>query len=499
MSDQERAPIWEAMLEYRKRRMNRFHVPGHKGGEGLDDDAEVRELLQGVYGVDLTEIPGLDDLHQPEGVIAEAEQLAAECYGAQRTHFLIGGSTSGNLALILSLCKPGDLLLVQRDAHKSVVNGLMLAGARAVFLQPRIDPVSRLPGGLTLDTVEEALRLYPEAVGLLLTDPNYYGRGVDLRPIVQAAHARAVPVVVDAAHGAHYGFHPALPGGALQAGADAVVHSTHKMLTAMTMGAMLHMQGGLINQTAVARALRTIQSSSPSYPIMASLDLARRQLALRGTRLLGESVQVAMQAAEQLGSFKWLALHHTREPYSTQDPLKLVFADRTGTLSGFELMDELAQCGCVAEMADPEYVVLALGMSTSEAEMHDLRNALESVADKYQLNERMINSGSWLAAGESEAKVGAADGDATSGYSDPIAFQYHGESGESVAVHLDDAVGYTAAELIVPYPPGVPLLYPGERIYDSHVIRLQAWLEAGSRIHGLRGDGTLVVRAADKH
>src|SRR5690606_20963035 len=150
------------------------------------------------------------------------------------------------------------------------------------------------------------LRRHPEAVGLMLTDPNYYGRSTDLRQLVAAAHRRGVPVLVDAAHGAHFGFHPALPDSALASGADAVVHSTHKMLTAMTMGAMLHLQGGLLDKAAAARALRTLQSSSPSYPILASLDLARRQLALRGQQLLGGALAVSAGLRASLARMPWL-------------------------------------------------------------------------------------------------------------------------------------------------------------------------------------------------
>ena len=488
MNDQRRAPLWEALLEYREKQTARFHVPGHKGRAGLDPEAT--RLLAGVYSVDLTEITGMDDLHQPEGVIAEAEQLAAECYGADRTFFLVGGSTAGNLALILSTCKPGDLLLVQRNAHKSIINGLMLAGARAAFLSPPIDPQTGLPGGLRQADVELALDKYPQAVGLLLTDPNYYGIGADLRPIVEAAHRRDVPVLVDAAHGAHFGFHPKLPSSALAAGADGVVHSTHKMLTAMTMGAMLHVQGSRLDQAAVARALTTLQSSSPSYPIMSSLDLARRQLATSGASALGQAIQVADRLRDKLAALPWLRLVRPvpAEPGSgsaVQDPLKLAFSDRTATLTGFELAANLERHGCFAEMADPAYVTLTIGLSTSDCEADRLIEALLSISAEYALVKK-----------ELQAPTKNIDNVYQSNLSQPISFSYHAKISEHSLhqVKLDEAVHHTAHHQIVPYPPGVPLLYPGETITPETVGKLKEWLAAGSRIHGLRLDGTLTIR-----
>ncbi|MDT2239610.1 hypothetical protein P7H22_03385 [Paenibacillus larvae] len=171
---------------------------------------------------------------------------------------------------------------MQRNAHKSIIHGLMLAGVRAVFLIPQWDQESGIAAGVRLEDVSSALCTYPEAKGLLITNPNYFGMGQQLKPIADLMHAHGKPLLVDEAHGAHYGFHPELPPSALSSGADAVVQSTHKMLTAMTMGAMLHVQGSLIDRSEIKRQLTILQSSSPSYPILASLDLARRQMHIQG-------------------------------------------------------------------------------------------------------------------------------------------------------------------------------------------------------------------------
>ncbi|MEC0207287.1 aminotransferase class I/II-fold pyridoxal phosphate-dependent enzyme, partial [Paenibacillus lautus] len=278
-----RAPLAEALMGYRERGASSFHVPGHKNGRAYAGEGNATEMLREAMRIDVTEITGTDDLFHPEGVIQEAQELAADCFGAEESFFLVGGSTAGNLALILTVCRePGDILLVQRNVHKSVLNGLMLAGAQAVFLQPEMDKQSGLAVAPSEATLTAALEAYPEAKGAIITMPNYYGMGSDLRPLAKACHERGIPLLVDEAHGAHYGQHPQLPMNALSCGADGVVQSTHKMLAAMTMGAMLHVQGGLLDRSLLRQRLAMVQSSSPSYPLMASLDLARRLLHKQG-------------------------------------------------------------------------------------------------------------------------------------------------------------------------------------------------------------------------
>ncbi|MEC0200985.1 aminotransferase class I/II-fold pyridoxal phosphate-dependent enzyme, partial [Paenibacillus taichungensis] len=255
---------------------------GTDGSEADVDVVPVSAFLE-MMRLDVTEISGTDDLHHPEGVILEAQQLAADCFGAEESFFLVGGSTSGNLSLLLTVCnEPNSLVLVQRNVHKSIIHGLMLAGARAVFLEPWVDPTSGLAVMPSLETVQAAVQAHSEAKGVLVTLPNYYGMGTDLKPIAEVCHEAGMPLLVDEAHGAHYGQHPDLPASALSCGADGVVQSTHKMLSAFTMGAMLHVQGTRLNRSLLRQRLAMVQSSSPSYPVMASLDLARRLLHTQG-------------------------------------------------------------------------------------------------------------------------------------------------------------------------------------------------------------------------
>jgi arginine decarboxylase len=506
--DHMRAPLYDSMLEHRNLQSTSFHVPGHKAGIGLDSLAT--ETLGSVMSIDLTELTGLDDLHQPEGVIREAEQLAADCFGADHTFLLVGGSTVGNLAVILSMCQKGrnDLFIVQRNVHKSIIHGLMLAHAQAVFLTAQVDEVTGIATGVSLYDVEAALRQYPDAAGVILTNPNYYGMGVDVRAIVECAHTAGKPVLVDEAHGAHYGFHPDVPQSALSAGADGVVQSTHKMLTAMTMGAMLHLQGNRIDPQSVRRHLSIVQSSSPSYPILASLDLSRRQLQLQGRTLLGQALDAVKRLHQSMTQMPWFQLIGQKtsinvtpasQAYTTLDPLKITIGDRTGTLGGFELQHQLEQHRCYPEMADPHYVVLALSLVTREQDIDRLLLALRTITTEFQLDKQ-------------EPSFTTKHSFLYPPMSDPISFSLqpnhthtsHAQSLDTQSAHaveervyievsIMDAVGFVSLQAITPYPPGIPILYPGERVSVAVAEQLKIWVQSGARIHGLTENGNMRI------
>src|SRR5690606_155051 len=225
---------------------------------------------------DQTELSGLDDLHYPEGAIREAQELLADAYGAERSFFLVNGSTTGNLAMIHAVCKEGDRVLVQRNSHKSIFHAMELAKLRPVYLTPEWGEASQSAEGISLATVKEAIRQYPESTALILTYPNYYGMaGTEIKEIINYSHQFNIPVLVDEAHGAHLLAGGLFPQSALTYGADAVVQSAHKTLPAMTMGSFLHIRGERISINRISKYLRIFQSSSPSYLIMASLDDAR--------------------------------------------------------------------------------------------------------------------------------------------------------------------------------------------------------------------------------
>ena len=225
---------------------------------------------------DLTELAGLDDLHEPNGVIEEAQQLLTNLYGSDRSFFLVNGSTVGNLAMIYATCGVGDTVIVQRNAHKSIFNAIELTGSRPVLVSPVWDTNTMAAGTVAATQISRALELYPEARGVILTYPTYYGStGIDLEEIIKICHSHDVPVLVDEAHGAHFVVGSPFPSSALTIGADVVVHSAHKTLPAMTMASFLHVKSSRVSAEKIAHYLQMLQSSSPSYLLMASLDDAR--------------------------------------------------------------------------------------------------------------------------------------------------------------------------------------------------------------------------------
>ncbi|WP_340393175.1 aminotransferase class I/II-fold pyridoxal phosphate-dependent enzyme [Paenibacillus sp. FSL E2-0190] len=482
-----RAPVYEMLEQYRIVGNISYHVPGHKNGAAYDG-VEGAGFLDEVMKYDVTEITGTDDLHHPEGVIKEAQELAADCFGAEESFFLVGGSTAGNLALILTSCpEPGMILILQRNVHKSVIHGLMLAGVRAVFVEPLIDPLSGLAVAPAAEAVEAALAAYPEAAAVFVTMPNYYGMGSDLAPLARICHDSGIPLLVDEAHGAHYGQHPALPAGALACGADGVVQSTHKMLTAMTMGAMLHVQGQRLDRALLSQRLAMVQSSSPSYPMMASLDLARRLLHSRGSEAFTAGLAAVDVLRRGLAELPRYGLVQPAEPlhdstplhkaaYETQDPFKVVIYDATGVLGGFELQRRLEAKGCVPEMSDDRHVVLLFSLGSKAEDAARLLQALREIDSE-------VTSESPHTAGILESQnISTWNNLNVLQISLPVPFSLKPVSANEVeSINLEHSVGRVAAEMVIPYPPGIPLLYPGEVITDQIQQRLTGLAYGGAK------------------
>jgi arginine/lysine/ornithine decarboxylase len=478
------------MLEKAARRGHAsFHVPGHKQRAVWQDQMPNERFAQ-VLMLDLTELADTDDLHHPSGPIAEAHRLAADCFGAEETYFLVGGSTAGNLAMILGTTSPGDLLIVQRNVHRSIVHGLMLAGARAVWLPPLLEPSSGLAVIPDIRHIQMALNRYPEAKGVIVSSPNYYGIGGDLKPIAELCHLHSVPLLVDEAHGPHFGFHPLFPESALQSGADVVVQSAHKMLSAMTMGAMLHIQGQLVEREAIRQALRMVQSSSPSFPLLASLDLARQQLHAAGAQAFEPALEAVKRAREALWDTAISAIgdDHTRKKSGfTHDPLKLTLYDTTGAMSGFQLAQALAEQGCIPEMADSRHAVLAFGTGSRPEDGDRLADALRGLS---------MNSPA-----ADHAPAGIPDEPFTSNtdWEVPEPVQISRKMPATERLPLEQSVGRMAGEWVVPYPPGIPELYPGEIITAQVVERLQKWRARGASIQGAEDSTLQYIRVAVNH
>ena len=515
VQEQLRAPLVEALLQYDRNRHASFHVPGHKDGHwyeqaglSLSEQGEWSMLLQRMsqlLSIDVTEVEGTDDLHHPTGAIAEAQQLAAKLFGSEETHFLVGGSTVGNVALLMCCCvQPNDLVLVQRSVHKSVLHGLMMAGARAVFLTPQIDTASGLATAPTSEAVEQALQAYPEAKAVFVTNPNYYGMGIDLRQLAAITHSYNIPLLVDEAHGAHYGLHPAFPESALQAGADGVVQSTHKMLGGMTMSAMLHVQGVMLNRARLKKLLTMLQSSSPSYPLMASLDISRYYIARNGQEAFEEglkAVQLVRAAMANLDAFEVIEIQstHSQSAYCSLDPFKVTIRCREGLCSGYELLDQLALHGCIAEMADLRHTVLVFSLGSTLEDANRLIRALQAVAVTLDNNTpyTKIQAGTYMEITDASSHpIVMADGHRL--FSEPVSFSiYEQEHVRTKQVLVQEAIGRKAAESVIPYPPGIPLLYPGEIITEDAAQQLIMLAHAGAKCHDAEDESLRTIRIVD--
>lgn len=478
------APIFEALLDHAASNPVGFHVPGHHGGQALKQDTWVEQMENSpfeyfykIMQLDVTELSSTDDLHHPEASIMQAQQLAAATFGAEETFFLVGGSTSGNIALLLALCEPDDVIIVQRNVHKSIINGLKLAGAKAVFLSPQIEPQTGLATIPTVKQVEDALAAYPEAKAVFLSNPNYYGMGVKLAAYVDAVHRYDKPILIDEAHGAHYGLHASFPHSAISEGADAVVQSAHKTLPTLTMGAMLHIQGNRISRDTLRQSLAMIQSSSPSFPILASIDISRAMIDALGAGLFEQSLHSA-------ASFRdWLQLHNTvicemkteaaRREGLLLDPLRVVLCDRSGVRTGYELQKHLEQYGIFAEMADPCYVVLVFGIQTS---MHDTQRLQQAIgAINGEVKEHSINTRKSVYMNETMLITN----------SEPVSFNRAGfKNKTSLRIQLSAAEHHISAEMVTPYPPGIAILYPGERITPAMVKHIQKLSAMGAKFQG---------------
>lgn len=475
-----RAPLFEAMVAHHATKSVSLHVPGHKSGQGLLE--EGASFLQSIMSIDYTEITGLDDLHHPEGVIREAEQLAADCFGSDETYFLIGGSTVGNLAMIGAVCQRDDLILVQRNVHKSVIHGLMLAGAQAVFLAPEVDDKTGVATALHIEVVKQAIEQHPTAKALFITNPNYYGIGTDLKPFAELMHEKGKLLLVDEAHGAHFGFHEEVPASAISQGADAVVQSTHKMLTAMTMGAMLHVQGSGINRIAIQQLLAMLQSSSPSYPIMASLDLARKRMHTEGNTWLEQGLHLMKEFREELEALQCLGVYPqgNQQPSGagvaeTTDPFKIAIYDPTYSISGAELKERLEAAGCFVEMTDGYLVLLVFSPANSREEILRLVQVLSNIClditnRKQELQAPISN----IIKLPTYAPI-----------SSPIRFDHSVLFQRTTQmVNIEEAIGKRSGEMVIPYPPGIPYLYPGEVITASVAEALVFLARQGIRFQG---------------
>ncbi len=441
---QDRAPLFEALLKHNAKKKAGFHIPGHRQGQALPP--ELGE--QSIFAFDQTELPGLDDLHNPHGPIAEAQALAAEIYGADRSFFLVNGTSVGIQALLTAQAGNREVI-VPRNTHRSVLGGLVIAGADPVYVWPETMPGFEVDCGVPSLRIRQALEMHPGAAAVLAVSPNFYGVLPDLAGQASAAHEAGRPILVDEAHGAHLRFHPGLPDDAMAAGADAAVQSTHKLGGSLGQSSILHLKGRMADSDAVVAALRLLQTTSPSYLLMVSLDLARRQLALQGERLLEKTLALSRYTRDCLSGIKGLCVlaeEHLPEGVLKLDPTKLVVSVRGLGLTGFQVSLLLARRYHVfVEMADACNIVAFISIGSTREECDALTGALKDIAARDMLPDAAVLPGC------------------------PASFKKRMKPREawfarSRQVPLAEARGRISAETVAVYPPGIPAVNPGEEI-----------------------------------
>ncbi|OSX54177.1 aminotransferase class I/II-fold pyridoxal phosphate-dependent enzyme [Anoxybacillus ayderensis] len=456
--DQTKTPLYTLLCEHTSRQPISFHVPGHKYGAVFYEEA--LSTFVPLLHLDVTELSHLDDLHHPTGAIEEAQQLAAKLYGVKQTYFLVNGSTSGNLAMITAACEKNKKVIVQRNCHKSILHALHLVGATPIFISPEFDEDVRVMSFVSFETIYNTLREHSDAAALILTNPNYYGMSIDLTKIIQLAHSYRMPVLVDEAHGAHFVLGEPFPKSAVECGADIVVQSAHKTLPAMTMGSFLHFNSDLIDERTLRYFLQVFQTSSPSYPIMASLDLARAYVAQQTRETINETVEQIQLFKQQLRGIEAIHVVESQHPLVRTDLLKITLQTRS-VHSGYELQQLLERNEIFTEMADPYNVLLVYPLAKiKQFQMitERIKRALQSIRSERQNEHVQIQLPKHCQAVSYEWIKGR----------------------QTKQVQLYDAVGRVCAQMVVPYPPGIPILLIGEIVTKQHIELIQYLKQTGA-------------------
>ena len=445
--DQKRAPIYEALERFREMRVVPFDVPGHKHGKG---NPELTAFLgEKCVGVDVNSMKPLDNLCHPVSVIHDAELLAADAFGASHAFLMVGGTTSSVQSMVLSCCKQGDKIILPRNVHRSVINSLVLCGAIPVYVNPDVDRRLGISLGMSRDKVKKAIEENPDAVAVLVNNPTYYGICSDIRAIVKMAHDAGMLCLADEAHGTHFYFGENMPVSAMRAGADMAAVSMHKSGGSLTQSSLL-LIGENVSERHVRQIINLTQTTSGSYLLMSSLDISRRNLALRGKEVFRKVVEMAEYAREEINAIGGYYAYGRElingDSIFDFDPTKLSVHTRDIGLAGIEVYDILRD----------EYDI--------QIEFGDIGNILAylSIGDRMQELERLVSA---LAEIRRRYKKDP-DGLMSQEYIDPevVCSPQEAFYSNKKSVPIEESVGHVCSEFVMCYPPGIPILAPGERI-----------------------------------
>lgn len=480
-------PLFTGLLEHIQKNPIQFHIPGHKKGAGMEP--KFREFIgHNALAMDLINIGPLDDLHSPKGIIKEAQKLAAEAFGADHTFFSVQGTSGAIMTMVLSVCGPGDKIIVPRNVHKSVMSAIIFSGASPVFTHPEVDKNLGISHGITTESVEKALQQYPDAKGLLVINPTYFGISADLKQIVNIAHSYNVPVLVDEAHGVHIHFHDKLPLSAMQAGADMAATSVHKLGGSMTQSSILNVREGLVSPDRVQSILSMLTTTSTSYLLLASLDAARKQLATKGYELLEQTIQLANQTRNEINKIDHLycvgeEILGTNATYD-YDPTKLIISVKELGITGYDAELWLREhYNIEVELSDLYNLLCLITPGDTEYETSLLIKALRALSKEF----------SHQANKQAEVSVLLPD--------IPVLALTPRDAfyAETEMVPFEQSVGRIIAEFVMVYPPGIPIFIPGEIITKENLHYIRKNLDAGLPVQGTEDPTLSYIRVIKEH
>lgn len=479
-------PLFTGLVEHAKKNPVQFHIPGHKKGSGIDP--EFRQFIgDNALSIDLINIAPLDDLHQPKGMIQKAQELAAQAFGADHTFFSVQGTSGAIMAMIMTVCGPNDKIIVPRNVHKSVMSAIVFSGAIPIFIHPEIDPILGISHGITTESVSKALQQNPDAKGVLVINPTYFGVAADLKKIVEIAHSYQVPVLVDEAHGVHIHFHEELPISAMEAGADMAATSVHKLGGSMTQSSVLNVKDGLVSSNRVSTILSMLTTTSTSYLLLASLDVARRRLATHGKELLNKTIHLAQSVRAKINEIDHLycvgkEILGTKATFD-YDPTKLIISVKDLGITGYDAEKWLREVYNIeVELSDLYNILCLITPGDTEVETNLLVKALQELSDQFS---HLSSSVSIQVMLPDIPVLALTPRDAF--YAD------------TEVIPFEESAGRIIAEFIMVYPPGIPIFIPGEIITEENLKYVRKNIEVGLPVQGPEDFDLKSLRVIKEH
>ncbi|WP_263399247.1 aminotransferase class I/II-fold pyridoxal phosphate-dependent enzyme [Sutcliffiella deserti] len=485
---QNETPLFTGLLNHAKKNPVQFHIPGHKKGAGIDPD--FRQFIgDNALSIDLINIGPLDDLHQPKGMIKEAQDLAAKAFGADHTFFSVQGTSGAIMTMVMAVCGPGEKIIVPRNVHKSVMSAIVFSGAVPIFIHPEVDKELGISHGITTESVERALQQHPDAKGVLVINPTYFGISADLSQIVEIAHSFNVPVLVDEAHGVHIHFHEQLPLSAMQAGADMAATSVHKLGGSMTQSSILNVREGLVNVNRIQTILSMLTTTSTSYLLLASLDVARKRLATEGHDLIEKTIQLSNKTRDGINAIENLYCVGPeilgRKATFDYDPTKLIISVKQLNLTGYDVENWLRKkYNIEVELSDLYNILCIITPGDTEKETSILLKALKELSQEYKAQETGSNN---------QVKVFLPDIPVLA-IAPRDAFY-----SETEVVPFEKSAGRIIAEFIMVYPPGIPIFTPGEIITEENLAYITKTIEVGLPVQGPEDSELKTLRVIKEH